>query len=643
MPKVPSRARHRVLLAPLVALACGPAEKAPPPDGDGRVLRTETDGFGLVTCSEATPTTTCYTHRAIVGVSMGANGAGNLGLSRPDLFDTVGMLGVPIVDWTYMLRNFERSYLGGFCSREQILARLDALNDPEGGAFCGPVRGEVKITEDGRMVEPDQDFNHWYRWVDEGRGGSFGRDKLRESFQDISLALGNPLFYNEASPYFPPGVPMDFRARSNEERCARPLVLEGLRHKEFNPTGEYPTIAFCDTRTSRGDFDPGRPSEVPMEIALAVDYDRDGIRDYAEPVITMMHERYEDVGVRPADDHDWDVRPTGTRGNWRHEEGEPFEDTGLDGVPGTGDFGEGNGRFDVNPNLANYFAQDPRRLLEGMPAGHLDRLNIYADAGIRDFLMSAPATNWLWGSLVARVGADQARDYTAFKSLYPGAVENNFDFLAVDYGPGGIGRHAYVRYGDPDASERDVRRGDGHHVGTAYQVVNRFLMSLAFIESRFLDPDRRLLESAGEITDLIQPQRFFSEALGRERPFGIVLPPGYNDPANADQRYPVVYFLHGQGMESQSLLASAILFFGYMAESTREENLARRRSDWAKFILVLPDSTCDQGACSSGNFNTDHLGVDGNGPRYATSLYELMAHVEKNFRVARPVEVPRAP
>ena len=121
----------------------------------------------------------------------------------------------------------------------------------------------------------------------------------------------------------------------------------------------------------------------------------------------------------------------------------------------------------------------------------------------------------------------------------------------------------------------------------------------------------------------------------------MVLPPGYDDPDKAEQRYPVVYFLHGQGMESEDLLASAILFFGYMAGSTREEQMRRREADWAKFIIVFPDSTCDQNACSSGNFNANHLGVDGDGPRYLDSHYELIAHIEQTYRTAIPVEVPK--
>jgi hypothetical protein len=616
--------------------ACGSGTTEEPQ----RRIRTERDQFGLLTCSEENEATTCFTHRTIIGVSMGASGAGQLGFQRPELFDTIGMLGIPLLDWTYMMRSIERGFLGGFCDRETILANVDRIADPTGPAFCGAAQPEVRMEPSGTILEPQQDYNHWYRWIDEGRGGSFGRNKLRESFQDISLAFGNAIVYNPESPYFPPGVPMDYRTRTDAERCAQPLVIKGLKHKEYNPTGEYDVVAFCDTSTNDGEFLQERPSERATEILLAVDYNANGIRDYAEPILVMMHERYEDVGTTPGDTYDWQLNPTGKAANWRWDEGEPFEDTGLDGVAGTGDYGEGNGQFDYNPNVLNYYAQNPRNLVENVvPEGHLSRMNLYADAGIRDFLQSAGGTNWFWGALESRVGSDVARDYTTFAELPGGSQE--YDFLLVDYSPSAIGRHAYVRYGDPNASEREIQRGDGHHVGPADQVLQRFLTSLSFVQSRFLDPDRRAVEEVGNLTDLIQPHTFVSQSLGRERTYGVVLPPGYNRPENANKRYPVVYFLHGQGMESQSLLASAILFFGYMAGSTNETNMRKQESDWAKFILIFPDSTCDEDACSSGNFNANHKGIDGNGPKYMDSIFELMAIVESTYRVAEPVEVPK--
>ena len=622
----------------MLLAACAPAEKHEPEIKE--ILRTDTDRFGLITCSGQTEDRTCYTHRTIIGVSMGASGAGQLGFSRPELFDTVGMLGVPLVDWVYMLRNFRRFYTGGFCDRDTILANLDQVATATGAAFCGPAKGTVKLEPSGQIMEADQDFNHWYRWVDNGRGGNFGRSKLRESFQDISLSYGNGLYYNPDSPYFPPGVEPGYRDRTDADRCSNPPVIRGLHHKEYNPDGSYPVIPVCDTRTNEGDFNPSRPSEVAFEMMLAVDYNGNNIRDYAEPVIVMAHERWEDVGAGASDRYDWDTNPAGKGDNWLYDDGESYEDHGLDGVPGTGDYGEGNGKFDYSPNVDNYLALNPRSLLETMPEEQLSRLNIWADAGIRDFLMSAGGTNWLWGALENRVGGGVAKDYTSFSSLVGGNPE--YDFLSVDYSPEGIGRHAYLRYGDLDASETQKQQGDGHHVGTPFEVVNRFLTSLTFVQSRFYDPDIRSIDNVGDVNNLIKPKTYQSEILGKERKYGIVFPPGYDTEEHADQRYPVVYFLHGQGQESQDLLLSAILFFGYMAGSADMEKERARESDWAKFIIVFPDSECqDDDECESGNFNSNHPGLDGNGPKYMDALFELMAHVEKNFRTRVPVEVKR--
>lgn len=624
-----------LLSAPLFA-AAGCSSGDPDTDPQAVVVRTERDQFGLITCSEATADRTCFTNRAIAGVSMGSHGAGMLGFAHPELFDSVAMLGVPMVDWVYMLRNIQRGYLGGFCDRETILAHLDQVNDPTGPGFCGPAMG-TEVFVPGKIMEPSQDFNHWYRWIDNGRGGSFGRNKLRESFQDISLAFGNALYYNPQSPYFPPGVPLDFRDRSDADRCATPLKIRDLKHKEYNPEGTYTTIAFCDTRTNSGEFDPASPSDTAFEMLLAVDYNDNGVRDAAEPIITFVSERYQDVGSSPDDVFDYATNPRGRGKNWMWDEGEAYEDTGLDGVPGTGDYGEGNGRFDYNPNVQNYLDLNPRGMIERMPEGHLKRLNIYADAGIRDFLFSVGGTNWMWGALQGRVGKGVAKDYVDFPSL-PGATAE-YDVLGVDLDQEHLGKHVYVRYGNPDATENQIQQGDGHHVGTPLQVINRFLTAIHFMQSRFRDVDRG--ESNAEFTsDLIQPKTFFSNALSDTRKFGIVLPPGYDDPANADRRYPVLYFLHGQGQESDHLLASGILFFGYMAGSNVEATTRRRESDWGKFIIVFPDSTCREGDCASGNFNANHKGIDGNGPRFMDSLYELMAHVDETYRTAPPVEVP---
>lgn len=629
--------RRLILVIPLVhALACG-EDAAPPAE---RRVRTERDERGLVTCSGQTDELTCRAHRVIAGVSMGAGGAAQIGLMRPDLFDTVVMLGSPGMDFGYMLSAMQRLYLGGFCDRETILANLDRVNDPAGPAFCGPAAGREVLDREGRMVEPPQDFNRWWTGHQGGPGERFTRDAFREVVQDLSRAYGNPFSYNPDSPYWPPGVPESDAARSFEERCQAPVRLLGVRHPLYNPDGAFPVIAACDTSTETGNFDPANPAQIPLEVMLTVDYDGNGRRDFAEPVLTWFGEPYRDEGRGAGDVFDWRTNPGGRGGNGRYDDGEPFDDFGLDGVPGTGDLGEGNGRYDANPNLARWYESGAVHLLGQVPDAQLARLNLYADAGIRDFLLSGFATSWLWAHLARRAEGTRVADYLGFGRL-PGADPGGFDFLDVDFTESAVGRHVYVRYGDPDADERAIRAGDGHHVGSVQQVLERMLVAFQFVDARRFEPDRTVVRDF-DIGALIGHDSYESQALGETRRFGIALPPGYDREEHASLRYPVVYFLHGIGQDFGSLTQLALLFHNYMGESARPERSRRGQSDWGKFILVVPDSLCRRDECERGSFNANHVYTRGEKANFQDAFFELMRFVESKYRVRPPEEIPLA-
>ena len=49
----------------------------------------------------------------------------------------------------------------------------------------------------------------------------------------------------------------------------------------------------------------------------------------------------------------------GTEGNASWDEGEAYEDHGLDGVPDTNDYGEGNGTYDISQGLAKILEVSP--------------------------------------------------------------------------------------------------------------------------------------------------------------------------------------------------------------------------------------------------------------------------------------------
>ena len=635
---------------------------------------------GLTSCAGATleagtplqPGQRCFTYRALGGVSMGGGSAARIAFHYPELFDAVGVMGTPFSDFDYFYNMLATNHLDGFCPREQILQLLadnpgnpDILDDPNAaGVWCGQHGANIP----GDLAEPDtqcymfrSDFNHWYRGPDAGRGGGFKRPSLLEIIQDIMSTYGNVIYHNPDSPYMPPGVPDTMRvppslngSAKNDRRsqiCSNPVVLEGVKHLEWNPDGTYPLITFCDCSTCDGDYIPGR-ADMPAEVMLAVDYNRNGRRDYAEPVVWMGHERFQDVGVDgkatgemgddPMDDYDYLNNPAGTENNLRHDEGEPFDDNGLDGVPNTGDYGEGDGLYTMTPALERALADSPTRWFNAMEDAMVQRLDVWMDAGIRDFINSAQITNQLFGAIKAREA--DTRMYRDFSGLAQLPLGFQYQFTDVDFSASSIGRNAYTLYGNPGICPgSDDNLGDGNHVGPANQVIQRLLTLFAFVDARMPGGDRSYINSSSAADDHpdgfsahLRLETYASAALGHAQEFGLVLPPGYFYPENADKRYPVIYFLHGQGQSAQDMIASGAIFMGYMHQSSLPNVFDR--SDLQKFILIFADGECQESNddCHTGNFYSDFVGPTGNGPQYEQAFLELMRHVDVTYRTRMP-------
>jgi hypothetical protein len=491
-----------------------------------------------------------------------------------------------------------------------------------------------------------------------------------EIVQDFALAYGNPAFYNPDHPYLPPGVPSDHhvplsmvdgeaKRALQRDICDHPTVLEGRYDRLYNPTGEYPLITFCDgDGPNNGVYQPGL-NDFPVEVALAVDYNRNGRRDYAEPVIAQATEYLIDVGVdgvadvdepgySPSnpdpngDDYHWLDNPGGTELDFRYEDGEPYDDLGLDGVANTRDYGEANGRFDLNPNVEYTFTRSPRQLVEKVSDAQLERLHFWADAGIRDFLLSSQITNQFWGALKKRVpDANQFGDWSGLASVAHGG--GTYDPARADLSVEKIGRHGYLHYGDPSVCPGiDAETGRGNHVGSAQEALDRISTSIAFASARFADGDYRALVGSigdqgspnGSLTDFVINERYESTALGRTQPYVVVLPPDYF--TNTDAKYPVFYFLHGQGQKASDLAAVALLVLTPQMTSSDEAKQRARRSDWQKMILVFADGECQVGECHTGTFYLDHQGLDGQGVRHGEAFFELMRLVEGRFRTKVP-------
>lgn len=637
-------------------------------------------------------------HKAIIGISMGGGGTAMHGLRNHDKFDVVVPLGGP-VDWTWMIGHIERNHLGGF-------APNDGTNVPT-------------AAETPPMPTPTLPYEHssrfnqwWYEYPRQGNGGRFTRAEYVQIFRDLALMFGNPNGYNPApnGENLPAGVPPDDKSVTGDhpgrqcavtvesleghpdeagqaerydncptERCQHPLTLHNYYDDEFNPLGTFPVITVCDGSPQNNELTPyantwtPEDNNKPLELALAVDYNGNGVRDENEPLIRAGHEPYDDVGtdgVASVDEpgyapgvnedpngDDWhpQYNPTGTENNLRFDEGEPYRDYGLDGVANTAsspyDFGEGNGKYDMAPGLRTMLERDSRTVIEQLPSAtqpkKLDdaamrRVDLWTDGGTRDLFNFAVDASSLAGAWMGR--GRIVHYYTSF-GLIPGQDPTKpKDFIGgftrwSDL-PGGI----MIRYGKIDPTPADITNGSGQHVGTGTEIAFRLQSALYYISSRWPDAPHTLDEASttnpapDANDDLIKGNVDFdfTDSLGRKGPVSVNLPPGY---ANADlqaKRYPVIFLLHGYGQEPKDLKAALLFLSNWM--NSPFDAAGQRLS---KAIVVYVDGRCRAGQggdeCIRGTFFTDS--VRPTGPKMEVWFNELSDEIDRRFRTMGPSEV----
>ena len=245
-------------------------------------------------------------------------------------------------------------------------------------------------------------------------------------------------------PWAAPGITREWLNKSKDERCENPLVIPNFYNAEYNPNGEYNAITYCDgyVRDPDGSFEaklgrllPNTPRTEPISVVLAIDLNGNNRRDYGEPVVINAHERYNDTGIDGLADQDepgydaltnpdpnndnWDafLNPTGTENNWWYDEGEAFEDLGLDGVANTGDHGENDSLYTITPVWDETSRYDPNTLISERSYEDLGHLNIYMDAGIRDFLNTAVSSNRMWSKLIQKAPARKPRWFMTLTTL----------------------------------------------------------------------------------------------------------------------------------------------------------------------------------------------------------------------------------
>jgi len=520
--------------------------------------------------------------------------------------------------------------------------------------YCGPQQNPEDWSNPVNkcyMVEPreiyardehPQGYNHWYY---DNQGGNFNRTSYTKMFRDLSYTFGNPTSYNPEAPYLAAGLSPEkiqtyldsvyFHQNtkgnrdSNENGCDNlaQLMAEdpitSFYDREYNPEAKYPMIIFCDgTSQENGDYNPedSDARKYRLDFALAVDFNGNGIRDYGEPVIRQFWEHFDDCGedglcnpdepnynaeTNPdpnGDDYNPYVNALGTEGDSIRQENEHYDDFGIDGVecPAVDksrisevcpwDFGEGNGQFDLNPNVGRFFASDPHQNVLKMSVADLKRLNVWLDGGIRDIFNFVIMADNIAGVLDSKLASEglETKVYNDFQSIqYPNPFSiSTYRFTFVNYGQ--LGHNVHVRYGDYDATDDLIRGGDGRHVGLNAQVLARMESFLMFASYHWPNGDYRPV-SKWSLGELFRSERYDSAVLKREARYAVAFPPGYfeNNTINPDgthncvDRYPVMLLGHGYGMDPNGMAPTFAPMFGFMADGTMQ-----------KMIGVFPDGEC---------------------------------------------------
>ena len=400
-----------------------------------------------------------------------------------------------------------------------------------------------------------------------------GRDTRIDMLQDLSISFGNPIYYNPLSVYYPPGI--------TAENARVATTLLNFKDGAYNPDGLLPVITYEDP--APGDW---------VEVLLALDQNGNGKRDRGEPIIGQFHEPFDDIN-----------------GNGFLDPGEPYSDVGLDGVAGTGDYGEGDGQFTFNPHRENFLAQDPLTDVETLPLETLQDLNLYLDAGTEDeFAFNIHAENFVQTLL------NRGLDVT---------IENGFpeDFPQISHI---YEKRAYVRYegGHVGFNKEDIGldfKKSQQGLMDAIKVANRFTTLFSFVSDHFRNGKYgtdfyELIRYPSQLT----MASFKSPSLNRRMRYGIYLPPGYK--RSKRNTYPVLYLLLGYNMSVSGMISPWI-------RSALDSLILREEIQ--KMIVVIPDGINYKNG--RGHFFVNQVDTE-KGDRFMDYFFDLVNYIDRSFK-----------
>lgn len=615
--------------APLLLLAACAADPAPAPQSTPPADRT---------------------YRVMTGVSMGGYGAGYLGTKYHDQYDLVGSLGGPL-DWTFLAWYIQTNLMGGFLDEKGLWYSYEHWF---AGIDDNFERDEyIELMEDlaltwGNQITYNPKSTFYPTGIDPDNAAQM--TALAALDGEAACAAGLPAdsplrlkgflddeYNNPASPYCETRYVQRYPDQATRVALAK------------NSDGLWDAIAYCDGgdrlgKTVHGDtkgdgvtqWDQEKPDEG-VRTGLAVDCNGDGRRGPGEPVIRNFSEPYQDCGddgrcdpdepgydaqanPDPAgDNYDWRTNPAGTEKNLRYDEGEPYDDYGLDGLKGTQDspydYGEGNGTFDYNPNRKFLDAKDPTTLLRDVD---FSRTRYYIDAGVKDTFFFNKGAERFVGELT-RLG----QAVSVFDGF--GAITTDGTLTGVPYDT--LAPNVLVLYGDPSLTVDEAERehsGDGGHVGTPTQVVQRFLHLFSWVSHNLPDGD---FEPTSDLAGYALVFTAPSKILHKDMTFGVGLPPGYC--TNPEKRYPVAFVLHGYGMDPEGTVAISYVL-----------NLEMAMGRMQKMILVYPDGHVIRAA--NGSFFVNHIDDSGQDPFRYEDYYmqELVPYIDDRFRTKFATPAP---
>ena len=400
------------------------------------------------------------------------------------------------------------------------------------------------------------------------------RNTLIDMLQDLVISFGNPVYYNPLSTYYPPAITND--------NAREPTTLLNFKDGEYNADGSLPAITYEDPVCGHW-----------VEVLLALDLNGNGKRDTGEPVLRQFHEPFTD-----------------TNGNGMFDPGEDFSDVGLDGVSGTGDYGEGDGMFTSNPYRENFMAQDPKTHAQTLDIEVLQDLNLYLDAGTEDeFQFDVHSENFV-----------QTLEQRGLHVL----IENGFPKSFPQVSHFEENRRVYVRYqgGHVGFSKENIGRSFQKMkkgIEEATLVANRFTTLFAFVSDHFpggkygTDP-YEMVRYPSKMT----VASFYSHSLKRRMKYGIYLPPGYK--RSKTTYYPVLYLLGGYNMSVSGMADSWV-------RSALDGLILR--DEMQKMIIVIPEGMNYRNG--RGHFFVNQID-DERGDHFMDYFFDLMNQVDGHFK-----------